>query len=104
WSLPVGAGWGDGNHRGAGAVTARAGAALGPCYGTGAAGETRPVSAPVGEGQCRAGDPGDGRAPVAGGRGGGAGRRRGPGGGRQEWDSARGGLRERPTGQLWLRP
>jgi DNA-binding SARP family transcriptional activator len=59
--------------------------------------------APGGAGQCRAGDPGDGRAPVAGGRAGGAGRRGGAGGGRRQWPPPREGSRDRQTGQLSLR-
>src|SRR5207244_1841197 len=77
--------------------------APGARHDPGAPGAAHAGRAPVGAGQCRAGDPGDCRAPVAGGRGGGAGRRGGAGGGRRQWPSTRGERGGRPTWPLSLR-
>ena len=49
---------------------------------------SEPACAPAGDGQRRAGDPGERAASVATGRGRGAGRRRGAGGGRRQWHPA----------------
>src|SRR3989440_349256 len=85
---------------------------VGPALGAGAdpglPGQAHPASAPVGDGQRRAGHPGEREAAVAGGRGRGAGWRRGPRGGRRPRHLVRGEGRGRtrggPSGHVSLCP
>src|SRR5207237_217569 len=59
WQLAAGADRGDGRGPRAGAVSARAVAALGAGDDPGAPGEAGAGYAPAGDGQCRAGQPGE---------------------------------------------